>query len=626
MTAIPTTAAASPPSPDSPPVPTDWPTFIREFDSTLPVHSQYIFHGNIRDSYVVPGNPPRLLAFTNLLWEVLRRNGYECLIGYDIVDGLSVYPAHGLEAQAAQRAAATLLGGDATRHPKPELDQLRTHIEKVARSSRPRAAFLIDYASRLTRNPADPAQAERAFLLACAKLSVTAPRWSGPPSREPLYNPVIWLTDGERDLPPWMTAGNVHIRTIGVPTPDLGERLKAARLLLGAADPHPPKQLRDAIQSYADQSDGLSLKAMGDVTRLARDRGGGLNALPDAIRTYKLGVVEDKWRRSHVRHRIRDGQAELNERVIGQPVAVTQTLDILKRASLGLSGAQAGNSASRPRGILFFAGPTGVGKTELAKAVASLIFGDESAYLRFDMSEFAAEHSADRLIGAPPGYVGFEAGGELTNAVRQDPFRVILFDEIEKAHRLILDKFLQILEDGRLTDGQGHTTYFSECVIIFTSNLGIQEEDPRTRVRTTLVEPETPYGEVREKVAAGVREHFINKIGRPELMNRLGGNIVVFDFIRPQAAAAIFEKQLANILKLVATEHAVTVTLAPGVHDELRGVCTSDLANGARGIGNVLESLFINPLARSLFERDLTDGERLTVTSFDPDDLTIELR
>ena len=188
----------------------------------------------------------------------------------------------------------------------------------------------------------------------------------------------------------------------------------------------------------------------------------------------------------------------------------------------------------------------------------------DSAFLRFDMSEFSAEHSADRLIGAPPGYVGFEAGGELTNAVRQNPFRVILFDEIEKAHGRILDKFLQILEDGRLTDGQGQTTYFSECVIIFTSNLGIQEEDPETKKRTMLVAPDTPYPDMVDQVGAGVRRHFVNKLGRPELLNRLGGNIVVFDFIRPDVAAAIFDSQLGNILKVVSDKHGMTIAMEPG--------------------------------------------------------------
>src|SRR5690606_35743133 len=148
-------------------------------------------------------------------------------------------------------------------------------------------------------------------------------------------------------------------------------------------------------------------------------------------------------------------------------------LDILKRAVLGLSGARATRSASRPRGALFCAGPAGTGKTGPAKAVTRLIIGDESAYVRVDMSEVPGQGSGDRLIGAPPGYVGHEAGGELTNAVREDPFRVILFDEIEKAHPRILDKFLQILEDGRLTDGRGNTVHFSESILIFTSNLGM---------------------------------------------------------------------------------------------------------------------------------------------------------
>ena len=168
----------------------------------------------------------------------------------------------------------------------------------------------------------------------------------------------------------------------------------------------------------------------------------------EAARRYKLGVTDDPWRKLD-REKLRGAEDFVRDRVKGQQHAVTHMLDIVKRAVTGIGGRRGG----RPRGVLFFAGPTGVGKTELAKTLTQLIFGDERAYIRFDMSEFAAEHADQRLLGAPPGYIGYDAGGELTNAVREKPFSVVLFDEIEKAHPRILDKFLQILEDGRLTTG-----------------------------------------------------------------------------------------------------------------------------------------------------------------------------
>nr|WP_246623535.1 AAA family ATPase [Sphingomonas colocasiae] len=274
-------------------------------------------------------------------------------------------------------------------------------------------------------------------------------------------------------------------------------------------------------------------------------------------------------------------------------------LDIVKRAATGIGG---GRRGGRPRGIAFLAGPTGVGKTELAKTVTELLFGDESAYIRFDMSEFSAEHADQRLIGAPPGYVGYDMGGELTNAVREKPFSVVLFDEIEKAHPRILDKFLQILDDGVLTSGRGDRVYFSEALIIFTSNLGIYSTGP-DGVRRANVTPDQPFEEVRARVRAEIEAHFKLVLNRPEILNRFGENIIVFDFIRDDVAARIFDAMTASVLDdAKASGHEVS--LSPEANAELRRLCTDDLSNGGRGIRNKIEAHLINPLARALFERE----------------------
>lgn len=281
----------------------------------------------------------------------------------------------------------------------------------------------------------------------------------------------------------------------------------------------------------------------------------------------------------------------------------------------GLTGAQTAATSSRPRGVLFFAGPTGVGKTELARALTALIFGDERAYIRFDMSEFAAEHADARLLGAPPGYVGYDAGGELTNAVKAKPFSVVLFDEIEKAHPRILDKFLQILEDGRLTDGRGDTVYFSEAILIFTSNLGITVRDESSE-RRLLVQPGEAYEQVERKVRAAIADYFKFTLGRPEILNRIGDNIVVFDFIQPAVAERIFAGMLDNIARRVAEEHDLALHLSAAARQQLLEWCTQDLSDGGRGIGNRLETTFVNPLARALFHlKDDPDRRDLAVAA-----------
>jgi Cdc48 subfamily AAA family protein len=565
-----------------------FPAFVRELDATLSVHPQYVLWGNLHDSFLVP-EEGRLFPLRDLLWETLRRSGHSFMVVYDQIDGLRVHPA---DDRAAADAAATLFGSRVDERKVPSLEGLRTHLSALARPARPiRAAFVIDYASRIARNPTELEPAERDFFVFCEKLSRTAtPVRTDGERPKPLYNPIIWLARRPGDLPPWLTADNDAIREISVPRPHLGDRQQTARLLARAFESADSSV--DVTDDFAQEAEGLTLQAMIEVTRLAKERDVALEELPDAVRTYKLGVLDNPWKREHLRKRIVDGEQRVPARVVGQPQAVTKTLDILKRAVLGLSGAQAARASSRPRGVLFFAGPTGVGKTELAKAITSLVFGNEDAYLRFDMSEFSAEHAGDRLIGSPPGYVGFEAGGELTNAVREDPFRVILFDEIEKAHPRILDKFLQILEDGRLTDGRGNTAFFSESILVFTSNLG-----------TRGVRPGMPYDDLESSIRGAITDHFTTELNRPELLNRFGDNIVIFDFIGPEAAGRIFDLQLANICRRVSDEHHMKLLLSDEVTATLREWCTSELDKGGRGIGMALESSFINPLARALFDR-----------------------
>ncbi|MDN3258456.1 AAA family ATPase [Streptomyces sp. CSDS2] len=632
------------------------PPFVEELTGTLGVHAQYVLHGNIRDLHLVRRRGrDRFHPLLDVLWNPLRQQGYEALVVCDQISGFGVAQAGAGDVQAAVaehlRGTGDFPGQTAARR-QAVLDQLRNITDGWARQRGEaprdgrrlpplRVALVIDHASRLLTDPARPAPDERDFFLACLKLAHAArplPPRTGPgglPQGPGLFNPVIWLAEGERDVPAWLLSGSERIRAIAVPEPDADERTTMARLLHQVYERYPGHGTRDgaaapggtdadetsrAVGAFARAASGMSLRAMEESVKLARSRGLPFAAMPDAVRIYRLGVEKNPWGRDEIRQRILrgedpDDERSIPRRVLGQEAAVARTLDILKRAALGLSGAQATSPGHRPRGVLFFAGPTGTGKTELAKAVASVLFDSDQAYLRFDMSEFSAAHSADRLVGAPPGYVGYEAGGELTSAVRENPFRVILFDEIEKADKGILDKFLQVLEDGRLTDGQGVTTYFSECVLIFTSNLGVQRTDPETGEREWIVAPGTPYKELEATVRDNVKKHFEQVIGRPELMNRIGGNVVVFDFISDDVAERIFDLQVRNIQRQLAHGHRLVLRIEDKARRELLEYCTRDKWNGGRGIGMVLETHLINPLARELFATSgLGPGTTVVVT------------
>jgi ATP-dependent Clp protease ATP-binding subunit ClpB len=270
---------------------------------------------------------------------------------------------------------------------------------------------------------------------------------------------------------------------------------------------------------------------------------------------------------------------------------VKAVADSIRRSRAGLS------DPNRPIGSFMFLGPTGVGKTELSKALAEFMFDTEEAMVRIDMSEFMERHSVARLIGAPPGYVGYEEGGHLTEAVRRRPYSVILLDEIEKAHPDVFNVLLQVLDDGRLTDGQGRTVDFRNTVIIMTSNLGSQAIQE--------LGGEANYAAMKGAVLQVVSQHF-----RPEFINRVD-EIVVFHPLGREQIRAIVDIQLARLRKRLG-ERDIQLTLDQAARDRI-GEAGFDPVYGARPLKRAIQTQIENPLAQRILHGDFTTGDRVVV-------------
>ena len=592
------------------------PRWARDLARFLPLKSQFVLSGNVRDLQIAPtGGGVASQPLLQYLAMELREFGYQQVIGYDPIAGFRVLPLPGESPEAGERLLTefglTVANGSAA----AGLDSFASVLQRVVSYQGATIALVADFASRLAvRSEALTPSEHQAFTRALIASHTARPQSKGTPPR-PFFNTILWIVEKEGDLPDWLIVGNPRIRHVPVAKPDHEARAALGGSLLRALDGFRSADLaatETALDAFVENTEGLLLLDMQAIAQLARTEGVAYSAISDAVRRYKVGVTEDPWMKIE-RERVRGAFDFIHRRVKGQDHAVVHILDIIKRAVTGVGTPRRGG---RPRGVAFLAGPTGVGKTELAKTITDLLFGDESAYIRFDMSEFSAEHSDQRLIGAPPGYVGYDVGGELTNAVREKPFSVVLFDEIEKAHPRILDKFLQVLDDGVLTSGRGDRVYFSEALIIFTSNLGIYRIGPSGE-RIPNVSPGDSLDEVRNRVRGEIDNHFKVVINRPELLNRIGENIIVFDFIRSDVAEEIFAAMVAAILGDLEATQGIDVRINPKATTKLKERCLADLSNGGRGIRNQVEAHLLNPLARALFDLAPTNGEALELTDLE---------
>ncbi len=330
------------------------------------------------------------------------------------------------------------------------------------------------------------------------------------------------------------------------------------------------------------------------------DRGGAGAMVDEAVTANHIAQIVSRWTGIPV-DRMLEGEREkllrmeeqLEKRVVGQAEAVKAVSTAVRRARAGLQ------DPNRPIGSFMFLGPTGVGKTELTKALAEFLFDDEHALIRIDMSEYMEKHSVARLIGAPPGYVGYEEGGALTEAVRRRPYQVVLFDEIEKAHPDVFNVLLQVLDDGRLTDGQGRTVDFRNTLIVMTSNLGAEY---------LVAQPDGEDTEkVRDVVMAEVRARF-----RPEFLNRVD-EIILFHRLKREHMGRIVEIQLRRLQELL-DERKIKLSLDAKAREWLAAK-GYDPAYGARPLKRVIQKAVQDPLSELILSGRIKDGEKVSISA-----------
>ena len=407
---------------------------------------------------------------------------------------------------------------------------------------------------------------------------------------------VIIICNKASALPLSFYNQNPEIELVTLQKPDREERKAMVEKIEDSFDvrlkPNTESLLDKENSSFIDMLDDFTNREIIQISRLSRKE--DKMTYDKLFYLFKYGEKNNPWEKLEYEH-VKNIKKELSERVVGQDEAIEKIEKAVVKAYMGLSGLHKASSRSMPKGVFFFVGPTGVGKTELSKSLAKFLFGDEQACIRFDMSEYAQENSDQKLIGAPPGYVGYEEGGQLTNAIKEHPFSVVLFDEIEKAAKpnpRILDIFLQILEDGRLTDSKGETVYFSDTIIIFTSNLGANQ--------VPISENKEETGKEFIKI---VKDYFDNELKRPELLGRIGyNNIVPFNFIlNKDFLYKIAKSKLKPVKAGINEKYKLDLEFDKEmdvIDYILKGV---DTTKGGRDVLNAINDRLLDPLAMFLF-------------------------
>lgn len=563
-----------------------------------------IVEGNVGDVYL--NEKKQIVDLKQYLVDILKAMDYDDVLYWDRIDGVDgdvsrldvidkvevegdVYSFDDDEEEVPKEEKKT--GSGLFKEPAEIFNIIFKNLKKPNK----KIAFVLNWADYLFSSSGQLPPDERELLTLLGK--AIKDKKVDYLSSEVNESTVVLVTSKLSMFPISFYQGNPEVACLTLSKPDREEREKMLEKIESGFEvklkPGESLLTCDKKNEYVDMLDDFTNREIVQMARLSRKE--GKMPFEQLYLLFKYGEKDNPWEKLDYKS-VKNIKKILAERVVGQDEAIDKIEKVVVKAYMGLTGIHKASSRSAPKGVLFFVGPTGVGKTELSKALAKFLFGDEQACIRFDMSEYAQENSDQKLIGAPPGYVGYEEGGQLTNAVREKPFSIILFDEIEKAAKpnpRILDIFLQILEDGRLTDSKGETVYFSESVIIFTSNLGASE-----------VSDSGSNEDVAEEFIKIVKNYFDNEIKRPEILGRIGySNIVPFNFINnKEFAIKIAKSKLRPVQRAIAEKYRIDLEF----EDELKFINYilggADSSKGGRDILNAINDKLLDELAMFMFE------------------------
>lgn len=555
--------------------------------------------GNVGDVYLDEKN--RIVTLREYLEAMFKDMDYQDIVYWDRVEGATgAIDKLILTDDVEVEGDAYDLGDDEEENPKGQQGLFKTPAEilnvvyKNVIDKKKKVAFIINWSEYLfSVNGLSDDERQNITLLGKA-LKDRKVDYLNTDCNESV---VVIILNKASGLPISFYQGNPEVEIATLQKPDREERKQMIQKIEDSFE----VKLKASTTSLLDPENIECIDMLEDFTnreiiQLSRmSRKEDKMTFDKLFYLFKYGEKENPWEKLE-QSRVKNIKKELSDRVIGQEEAIKKIEKTVVKAYMGLTGLHKTSSRSMPKGVFFFVGPTGVGKTELSKALAKFLFGDEQACIRFDMSEYAQENSDQKLIGAAPGYVGYEEGGQLTNAIKEHPFSVVLFDEIEKAAKpnpRILDIFLQILEDGRLTDSKGETVYFSDTIIVFTSNLGANQ-----------VQASSDKEDVAKEFIKIVKDYFDNELKRPELLGRIGyNNIVPFNFIQDREFQyKICKNKLKPVIRGIEEKYKLELEFEKemaAIEYILKAV---DSSKGGRDILNAINDRLLDPLAMFLFE------------------------